>query len=37
MERDIESFADIAALKAFLRTVKRARRGQFAGSDECPF
>lgn len=37
MEHDIESFADVAALKAFLRTVKPARRGRFAPSDECPF
>lgn len=34
MERDIESFADIAALKAFLRAVKPARRERF---DDMPF
>ena len=37
MERDLESFTDIPALKAFLRAVKPARRGQFAPPDECPF
>lgn len=37
MERDIESFAEIPALKAFLRAVKQVRRGQFDPTGECPF